>query len=81
MAAGLRKKSFRGPERRRLEKEMRERRNREREIQKQKYEDYISEKRAETAAIGRRPPYHLIYAKQEQAGTIPCQGKPKGEKA
>jgi len=64
-----------------LDKEMRERRKREREKQKQKYEEYIAEKRAGTAAIGRRPPYHLIYAKQEQSGMIPRQGRSKGGKS
>lgn len=62
-----------------LDKGIREGRSQENEQRRKKYEDYITDrayKAMMAAAIGRRLPYHLTYARMAGAGTVPGQGRP-----
>lgn len=62
-----------------LDKGIREGRSRENERRRRKYEDYITDKAYKAmmaAAIGRRLPYHLTYARMAGAGIVQGQRKP-----
>ena len=64
------------PERRKLDKELKEAGCQEKAERKKRYEDYISDRSNRSAAaavISRRPPYYLTYIRQAKAGCLPWQ--------